>query len=44
MVAVEVVVAYGALPDTTEMIIPTKIRSTIAVEVEVIQDSLNDCY
>ena len=40
MIAIEIVIAYGSLPDTAEMIIPSKIFSTIAVEVKVTQGSL----
>ena len=36
MIAVEVVVAYGSLPDTAEVVIIPRFRSMIAVEVEVI--------
>ena len=42
MIVVEVVVAYGSLPDTAEMVIPTKILSMFAVEVVVAYGSLPD--
>ena len=54
MIIVEVVVVYGSLPDTAEVVIPrfaqrlllklklSKMLSMITVEVEVAQDSLND--
>ena len=36
----EIVMSFGSLPDTTKMVILTKIFSTSVVEVEIIQDSL----
>ena len=33
MIAIEVVVTYGSLPDTAEMIIPSQVFSMIAIEL-----------
>ena len=42
MIAIEIIIAYGSLPDTAEMIIPTKILSMSVVEVVVAYGSLPD--
>ena len=36
----QIIIVYGSLPDTTKMVILTKIFSTSVVEVKIIQGSL----
>ena len=36
----QIISAYGSLPDTAKMVIPTKIFSTSVVEIKVTQGSL----
>ena len=42
MFAIEIVIAYGSLPNTAEMIIPSKVFSIIAIEVVIVYGSLPD--